>query len=111
MHPWPDCVKEIIQIDGRFPPFWRGKPSRYPISNRAIGLRHGQSGRRHTKQTPQPPPKRQRIHVISTPGFFHPLYPQAFSRLRPPAVAACRGASGLRFKPRSLPVSPLTLVQ
>ena len=111
MHSKPERLKEIIQTDGRNPPFWRGKPARYPKPLQRIGLRHGRKARRHTKQTPQPPPKRQRIHVISTPGFFHPLYPQAFSRLRPPAVAACRRASGVRFKPRLLPVSPLTLVQ
>jgi hypothetical protein len=111
MHPWPDCVTEFNQKRDGKPSFWRGKPSRYPKPLQRIGLQPARKARRHTKHTPRPPPKRQRIHVISTPGFFHPLYPRAFSRLRPPAVAACRRAPGLRFKPRSLPVSPSTLVQ
>lgn len=111
MHTQPEPMTDFNQKRDGKPSFWRGKPTRYPNSFPAIGLEHGQSGGRHTKHTPQPPPKRQRIHVISTLGFFHPLYPQAFSSLRPPAVAACRRAPGVRFKPRSLPVSPLTLVQ
>jgi hypothetical protein len=90
MHPWPDCVKEIIQIDGRFPPFWRGKPSRYPNSFPAIGLEHGQSGGRHTKQTPRPPPKSSADSCHIHPWIFSPPLSPGFF---PHSAPSCRCVS------------------
>jgi hypothetical protein len=43
-------------------------------SRRTIDLRRGRLGRRQA-QTPHSPPERERMIVISTPGFFHPSSP------------------------------------
>jgi hypothetical protein len=97
------CCPMVLQLYC----IWGRKPSRKRNPWRGIGLRQCHEAYRHDKHHPHPPPARQRIHVISTPGFFVPLGRQVFPRVSRwfrHAATACRfGQLALRpWFPRTL---------
>ena len=87
-------VTENGQRDDGKRAFQGCKPSRKRKPSSRTGLQQGREAYRHDKTHPHPPPSRQRIHVISTPGFFHPLGRQRF----PPVTT--------NFSSRQQPVPP-----
>jgi hypothetical protein len=77
----------------QFDCIWSCLPSRKRNPLCGIGLQLGQEACRHARPLPRPPPARQRIRVISTPGFFVPLGRQLFPRVSRwfrHAATACR---------------------
>ena len=59
------------------------------------------------RQTPRAPPVRRAYIVISTPGFFHPLYPHVFSPVFPHSAPPHPGVSHWSLEVKSWRVARL----
>jgi|688.fasta_scaffold01588_2 hypothetical protein len=85
---------------------WNCLPSRKRNPLQRRGLRHGWEAYRHARPLPHPPPARQRILVIPTPGFFVPFGRQLFLPRFPPVSSRRNRVPFWTTRPPPLVSSP-----